>query len=391
MVRLSSVIVSDDSGFRTQVAALLRGAAVPVRVTDDRFPREGLSTDVVVVDGRAATQSTMQLVERVRIAAPTANIFFVAQDAAPELILHSMRAGANEFLTWPPARETLDDAIRRMAARLEAIPGDRSVTTRLAFFGAKGGVGTTTVAVNCAVEIARLGNRATLLVDLKPGLGEASLFLGLRSRYTLLDALDNLHRLDAEFLRELVVKHKSGLEILSGSDLFDRPGSADGGALEELFRLLARQYEYIIVDAGSQINSCAVTALYTGDTIFLVANPDVPSIRNAQRILDRVRQLGACGERVRILLNRAAEPYPIPPRQIEGALGHPIHHTFPSDYKTVSTALNSGVPLALTGDSDLATQFDSFTRLILDPNAVADSAAANKRGLLGLERIASLW
>ena len=83
--------------------------------------------------------------------------------------------------------------------------------------------------------------------------------------------------------------------------------------------------------------------------MFLVANPDVPSIRNAQRLLDRVRQLGACGERVRFLLNRAAEPYPIPPKQIEQALGHPIHHTFPSDYKTVSTALNSGVPLALDG------------------------------------------
>ena len=154
MVRLSSVIVSDDNGFRSQLGALLRAAAVPVRVADDRFPREGLTPDVVVVDGRAGTQSTMQTVERVRIAAPTANIFFVAQDAAPELILHSMRAGANEFLTWPPARETLDEAIRRMAARLEAIPGDRSSTTRLSFFGAKGGVGTTTVAVNCAVEIA---------------------------------------------------------------------------------------------------------------------------------------------------------------------------------------------------------------------------------------------
>ena len=101
--------------------------------------------------------------------------------------------------------------------------------------------------------------------------------------------------------------------------------------------------------------------------MFLVANPDVPSVRNAQRLLDRVRQLGACGERVRVLLNRAAEPYPIPPKQIENALGHPIHHTFPSDYKTVSTALNSGVPLALTGNSDIAAQFDSFTRRVLDP------------------------
>jgi CheY-like chemotaxis protein len=112
-----SVIVTDRQRVSITARSAPPGCGRSSRVTDDRFPREGLTPDVVVVDGRAGTQSTMQTVERVRIAAPTANIFFVAQDAAPELILHSMRAGANEFLTWPPARETLDDAIRRMAAR----------------------------------------------------------------------------------------------------------------------------------------------------------------------------------------------------------------------------------------------------------------------------------
>src|SRR4030095_1729349 len=101
----------------------------------------------------------------------------------------------------------------------------------------------------------------------------------------------------------------------------------------------------------------------------LGANPDVASVRNAQRLLDRVRQLGACGERVRFLLNRAAEPFPIPLRQIEGAVGHPIHHTFPSDYKVVSSALNSGVPLALSRASEIAEQFDSFTRRILEADS----------------------
>jgi pilus assembly protein CpaE len=302
-----------------------------------------------------------------------------------------MRAGANEFFTWPPPDETFHGAIRRTAARRETTQGVRPAATTLVFFGAKGGAGTTTVAVNCGVELARLSKRSTIIVDLKPGLGEVGLFLGVRPRFTMIDAIDNLHRLDREFLKELVIKHKSGLEILAGSDQIDRPGAPDGGAIEELFRLLARQYEYILVDAGSQINACSVAALYTADQMFLVANPDVPSVRNAQRLLDRVRQLGACGECVRVLLNRAAEPYPIPPKQIEGALGHPIHHTFPSDYKTVSAALNSGVPLALAGNSDMATQFDRFTRRILDPAAEEAVAPVQKKGLLGFDRLASIW
>ena len=73
----------------------------------------------------------------------------------------------------------------------------------------------------------------------------------------------------------------------------------------------------------------------------------MPSIRNAQRLVERVRQLGAGSERIKVLLNRVSEQNLIAPKQIETALGYGIHHTFSSDYRTVSTALNSGVPLAL--------------------------------------------
>jgi pilus assembly protein CpaE len=395
MAQLAGLIVSEDDAFKKHFGRLLRAGAIPVSVLDERGIRDGAPPDLVIVDTRGDASTSMSSIERLRASAAGAGIFAVATAADPDLILQSMRAGANEFFTWPPEEEAFHGAVRRTAARRETAQGARASATTLVFFGAKGGAGTTTLSVNCGVELARLSKKSTLIVDLKPGLGEVALFLGMRPRYSLLDAIDNMHRLDREFLRELVVKHKSGLEILGGSDQFDRPGAADGGAIEELFRLLARQYEYILVDCGSQINSCTVAALYTADTIFLVANPDVPSIRNSQRLLDRVRQLGACGERVRVLLNRAQEPYPIPPKQIEGALGHPIHHTFPSDYKTVSTALNSGVPLALTGNSDIATQFDHFTRQILEPGAVAPVPQPARRKLPGLDRltagIASVW
>jgi pilus assembly protein CpaE len=391
MAQLIGQIISDDDAFKKHIGRMLRSGAIPVSLLDERLARDGTAADVIIVDIRGDASSAMAGIERQRAAAAGAGIFAVAAVAEPDLIVQAMRAGANEFFTWPPPDESFYSAIRRTAARRESAQGARPSATTLVFFGARGGAGTTTVAVNCGVELSRLSKKSTVIVDLKPGLGEVTLFLGVRQRYSLLDAIDNMHRLDREFLRELVVKHKSGLEILAGSDQFDRPGAQDGGAIEELFRILARQYEYIIVDAGSQVNSCTVAALYTADQMFLVANPDVPSIRNAQRLLERVRQLGACGERVRFLLNRAAEPYPIPAKQIEAAVGHPIHHTFPSDYKTVSTALNSGVPLALTGNSDIASQFDSFTRRILDPASEPAPTTVGKRSLLGIEKLASLW
>ena len=84
-------------------------------------------------------------------------------------------------------------------------------------------------------------------------------------------------------------------------------------------------------------------------------------------------------------------PYPIPPAQIESTLGHRIDHRFVSDYRTVSTALNSGVPLTMTGNTELAAQFDLFTRRIIDPSAEAPAEVSAAKSPFSLNRIASLW
>ena len=387
MARINGVVLSDDETFRAQVGSLLRGGPVPIATLTDSG---GQRADIVVIDARGDLGAAMARAEQWRANNP-AGVFAIASDSTPDLILQAMRSGANEFFAWPPPETTFHDAVRRAAGRV-ATTTAAHVSQTIVFIGAKGGAGTTTVAVNCGVEIARLSKRSTVIMDLKGGTGEIGLFLGVRSRYSLLDALDNPQRLDSEFIRELTTKHKSGLDILTGSDQWERPAPSDTPALEELFRLLSGQYEYVLVDAGCQINPVTISALYSADMICLVANPDVPSVRNAQRIIERLRQLGPCSERVRLLLNRAAEPFPIPRTQIESAIGHPIDHSFPSDYKTVSAALNSGVPLALAGNSEVATQFDSFTRRLLEPEGqVVDLPQAAKRVPLGLNRIASIW
>jgi pilus assembly protein CpaE len=272
--------------------------------------------DVVIVDIRASHAAAMPAIEQLRGRWPNAGIFAIAAAVDADLVIQSMRAGANEFFAWPPPAEAFDEALRRTSVRRAAAPSGASHATTMVFFGAKGGAGTTTLAVNCAVEIAQIKKSPTLIVDLKAGLGEVTLFLGVRSRYTMLDALDNLHRLDQEFMKELVVKHKSGLEILAGSDLFDRPGASDSGALEEVFRLLGRQYEYIIVDAGAQMNACAAAACIQ-PTRLSGGEPGRTSLHNAQRLWI------ASGSSARPGIGACPEPggraVPIPPAQIENA------------------------------------------------------------------------
>ena len=303
MAQLTAIIVSHDDEFKRQAAQLLRACGIPVGIVEGRATSDGSQPDLAVVDLRADAASGMAAIERLRASHASMAIFAVAMAAEPDLILGAMRAGANEFFPWTTGgqtqasrtmEESFHGAVRKTASRREAAhAGTRQPCVSHVFLGAKGGAGTTTVSVNCAVELARMSKRPTIIVDLKPSLGEVALFLGVRPRFTVLDAIESLHRLDKEFLKELVSKHKSGLDILAGSEQFDRPNAQDAGAIEELLRVLGRTYDHIVIDAGNTLNSFVVSTLYTADTVFLIANPDVPSIRNAQRLVDRVRQLGA--------------------------------------------------------------------------------------------------
>jgi pilus assembly protein CpaE len=394
MAQLTALILSNDEEFKRQAAQMMRACGVPVGIVDPRGTADGSSPDIAVVDLRLDPSSGMAAIERLRAAHASTAVFAIAKAAESDLILQAMRAGANEFFPWVPGgqtqasrtmEESFHGAVRKAAARRDAAhAGTRQPCVTHVFLGAKGGAGTTTVSVNCATEIARLTKKPTIVVDLKPCLGEVALFLGVRPRFTVLDAIESLHRLDKDFLKELVSKHKSGLDILAGSEQFDRPNAQDSGAIEELLRVLGRTYDHIIIDAGNMINSFVVATLYTADTVFLITNPDVPSIRNAQRLVDRARQLGAGTDRVKILLNRTSDQNLIAPKQIETALGFGIYHSFTSDYRTVSTALNSGVPVALANHSELASQFSSFTRQLLGQQQEEVKEPEKRRAFLGI-------
>ena len=156
MAQLVGLIVSDDDAFKKHFGRLLRAGAIPVSVVDERAGRESTPPDLVIVDTRGDVTSSTSTIERLRAGSSGAGIFAIATAADPEVILQSMRAGANEFFTWPPDEESFHGAVRRTAGRRETAQGARPSATTLVFFGAKGGAGTTTVSVNCGVELARL-------------------------------------------------------------------------------------------------------------------------------------------------------------------------------------------------------------------------------------------
>ena len=106
---------------------------------------------------------------------------------------------------------------------------------------------------------------------------------------------------------------------------------------------------------------------------------EVLRTRRLETHVARRDRRGAGSERVRVLLNRTSDQLLIAPKQIETALGYSIHHSFGSDYRTVSTALNSGVPLTMTNHSEISSQFGSFTKQLLGLEGAAAAAAPDKR------------
>lgn len=232
----------------------------------------------------------------------------------------------------------------------------------VSYLGTKGGTGTTTLAVNGAADIRRITGRSTVVVDLKNGPGDVALFLGLRARYSLLTAIDHLAWIDPSSMRRFVVEHSCGVHVLAAGDDFARPSLRDAENIEQLLRALNSIYDYVIVDAGCMLMPPATTALQVSDAIMLVANPDVPCLRNLQRIIDAVKAVGVPAERMKIVLNRASEFGVLSTAQIERVLGFSIAHSVSSDYRSVASAVTSGVPVSSLRSEELAQQLEAVAR-----------------------------
>lgn len=385
MAQLSTIIATEDARVSEALTKLVRSCGVSVGIVEERSPDDSaVEPDLALVDIRAGV-AALGKVQEFRTRWPSVSIIALAATAESQLILQAMRAGANEFFECPadggefPAamEDGVVTAVRQSAERLAA-QDTKHVCRTLSFFGTKGGTGTTTVAVNCAVELARTVKRPTLIVDFNPFIGQVGLFLNVRPRFTLVDALENLHRLDTAFLSGLIAKHKSGLEILAGSERIDRPNAQDVGALNELLQLLGQNYDFIVIDGGNLTNPVSEAAIFSADSLYLVANPDIPSVRNTQRLVDQLARMGVGAKPLRVLLNRTSDQTMIGPEQIEQVIGQKVHAEFPSDYATVSAALNAGVPLTLSNHSELAAKFSRFTRQIAGVESGATQVEAKK-------------
>jgi pilus assembly protein CpaE len=319
--------------------------------------------DVIIIDLDSDPEYALDLVENIG-ANGAATVMVYSAKADPDLLVRCMRAGAREFLTLPLELGVMAESLVRSAARRPAV---RSVQANrkkasgrlLAFMGAKGGTGVTTVACNFAVALAQEPGQKTLLIDLDLPFGDAALNLGVSSEFSTVDALQQSERLDGSFLSKLLVKHSSGIFVLAAPGRF-QPYQAANESIDKLMAVAREEFDNVVVDLGSRVDLTGTSIFKDACTIYLITQAGIPELRNSNRLIAQFFSDG--GPKLEIVINRYEQRLTgVSESELTKALTRPAQWKIPNDYASVKRMQIEATPL-VHGDSSIARHIRAMAR-----------------------------
>ncbi|MGD0155871.1 MAG: AAA family ATPase [Terracidiphilus sp.] len=385
MSKVSIAIVDPDRQRLKEVTALLSGGRTgAVRGIPGYLPtvqkapwlaEQGFDMILVGLDSNA--RDALRTVESLCALSP-ASVVVYSQRSDQELLLHAMRSGARELLTYPFSPGAIHEAIARVAARLQTTPNPKKATGKiLIFMGSKGGAGVTTVACNFAVALAQEAKKNILFIDFDLPLGDAGLNLGLKADYSTVDALREAVRLDPTFLSRLLVKHSSGLSVLPAPGQFPHFVIEDDAA-NRLLAVASNSFDYVVIDVGSRHDWTRTHLFDLASRIYLVTQVGVPELRNANRMI--MSSIAAYASKLEIVVSRyAAKSMGIDDDAIERALTREPQWRVPNNYFAVREMQNRAEPLALA-NSPIARVIRKMAR------EVCGAPDEEKKCLMGIFR-----
>ncbi|WP_348269132.1 AAA family ATPase [Edaphobacter paludis] len=301
--------------------------------------------------------------------------------ADSELLLRAMRSGCNEFLKKPfdpiPFAKTLDRLEQQWSNNMGRA---RNTGQILSFFGAKGGVGTTTVAVQLATFLVRCHKKKVLLIDNHQELGHVCLYLGLDgNRYHFHELLRNVDRLDSDLLRGFIATHQSGLDVLSSPDSHDALRNIDPDAIERTLEFLRGEYDYVLLDCETSFAETNLAVMDRSDQIYLIATPEIGAIRDLSRYIDGLIQNEHTTVKVHVVINRFSSRDAVGIEQIEKAIRLPVEVRICNSYAECVRAINVGEPIGPERKSEFSLQFTKWSNMLVGANSTELAPPAKKR------------
>ncbi|HET7645111.1 MAG TPA: response regulator [Candidatus Limnocylindria bacterium] len=398
MAATKVLVVDDDLNIQRVLVFTLKQEGFEVHVASDGQAgvemAASIQPDLILMDvamprldGYAATQQ-IRAAEQGGRRVP---IIMLTAEADVEQRVKGLRAGADDDIVKPFHPLELIARIKALLARSgggqPAKAGTEPATLgRLCcFYGAKGGVGTTTIAINTAIALASRLKRRTALFDANLQFGDMRVFmdLGLDSS-SVVNAISEPD-LDADLLKRLMVHHDAGIDLLLAppnpeqADIVVERQRLDPSALSNILRLLRRSYDYTLVDMAKTIDDFNLQLFDEADVIFVVMTADLSCLKNVRLVLETMDSLGYERGKVQLVLNRSNAYTGINVDNAESALGRRIDYQVINEYRGAIGALNSGAPFMLSRpDGPLGQSVSKFARevdsLLADEVATAGKA-----------------
>lgn len=313
------------------------------------------------------------------------SLFAASSDSRPDQIIAAMRAGCSEYLVKPFQADQVVEALAHVSSWQQGkLPTQKGRVVTL--MGAKGGAGTTTLAVHLALSLAQRHNKRVLLVDQHPALGEVTLCLGLgRHQYSFYELVHNMDRLDSELLQGFLLKHTSGMHVLDAPQAMQAFRGTPVDAIEHTMAFLAENYEFVVVDCPPGLSEDTAAAIRQSERLAIIITPELPAIHNAIRAVEYLTGLHYPSENIDVVLNRYSRKNALEEREIESSLRRPITFRIPNNYAQIVGAINAGMPIDRAHKSDLPSAFDSWADQLVGVEPVSSDGGGSRKlfGLFG--------
>jgi pilus assembly protein CpaE len=317
---------------------------------------EEQQVDLLVVAVDAVDEMELAALDRVNRRDRYMGVIATGARTDPDLMLRAMRAGIQEFLVRPLVVTDLNAAVERVYRRTASSVVGGQV---YAVFGAKGGVGTSTTAVNLAFAFTQAHPEGRVAVaDLAMPGGDIRLLLNVRPAYDLGDIAEKIDRVDADLMHSVMVPATDGLWVLSAPERPEAEEVVDANVAASVVQQLRALYNYSLLDCEHNLNDRTLAALDAADRILLLTELKVPALRAAQRTLGVFRRLGYPNEKLGVVVNRYQSGDVVTPAEAADVLKADIYFRLPNDYKTCSQASTDGVPVgAAFAETKLAAAY----------------------------------
>ena len=263
------------------------------------------------------------------------------------LLMQAMRSGAREVLDSPPEPSELVKTLQRLAPQVSSPMNNQApLAPLLAFISSKGGNGSTLLAGNLAWLLALEFGRDTMLADLDLAYGDASFYLGGgQARHSLDQLALQGQRMDARLLHSSAHLVHERLHLLAAPASPLLSGALTGESVVNVLTLARQQHQVLIVDVPHQPDALGLQVLRAADAVCVVMRRRVPDVRNAQRLIQLLRDQGVAMQRIRPVLNRADDDSALDVATMDKALPIPIAYRVAEDRAALQACVHLGLPL----------------------------------------------